>query len=279
MRHRAAAGCASTPSRSRRAAAAEDATLSDVAAAPVAAGAAGRRGAAPPRRRRRRGRGRPAARAAARRTSMRYHGELPPRRRKVERVLVAERPVELRSERVEDDVDLVDDGDGAAPDGEELHARVPPARGAPRLSTAAPPWRAAAAERARRGLRPSSLRIPCAMDGAARVRARARCRARWRSSSSLSMNALTAAGVDTITARSSTAECASCRGSASLTSERRSKAKVHTGFCSGPMPKTPRITCSEKRAAARGRPASRAACRRRGGGRGAARSPSSCPRP
>ena len=40
---------------------------------------------------------------------------LPADWRKVERVTVAERPVELRLERMEDNVDLVDDGDRSLP--------------------------------------------------------------------------------------------------------------------------------------------------------------------
>mmetsp|Transcript_25500 Transcript_25500/g.83297 ORF Transcript_25500/g.83297 Transcript_25500/m.83297 type:complete len:871 (-) Transcript_25500:87-2699(-) len=58
--------------------------------------------------------------------------QLPPRGRKVERVLVAERPVELRLERVEEQVDLVHDEARRAVDGHhldegtkvDLHARV-----------------------------------------------------------------------------------------------------------------------------------------------------------
>ena len=42
-------------------------------------------------------------------------GQLPSAWRKVECMLIAERPVELGAQRVEDDVDLVDDGDGAPP--------------------------------------------------------------------------------------------------------------------------------------------------------------------
>ena len=64
---------------------------------------------------------------------------------------------------------------------------------------------------------------------------------RCRSSSNLSMNALTAAGVDTITARSATAVCA-FSSSSGVTWARLSKAKVHTGLRSAPEPKTLRST-------------------------------------
>ena len=47
-------------------------------------------------------------------------GHLPARRGEVEGVPIAERPVELRAQRVEHHVDLVDDSDGATPQLEEL---------------------------------------------------------------------------------------------------------------------------------------------------------------
>ena len=56
--------------------------------------------------------------------------------------------------------------------------------------------------------------------------------------------AFTADGVVTITARSSVAMCAFSTSSA-VTSDRRSKPKVHTGLRSAPPPKQPRSTESE----------------------------------
>ena len=65
------------------------------------------------------------------------------------------------------------------------------------------------------------------------------------------MKALTAAGVETITAPSSTARLAAISKS-SVTSVRRSKVKVRTGLRSGPTRNTERITCSVKRSSGAG---------------------------
>ena len=187
-------------------------------------------------------------------------GELPPRRRKVERVLVAERPVELRSERVEDDVDLVDDGDGAAPDGEDLararrlgeERRAVDGRAALGRAPPPPPNDARRAAPPRRRPRPPN--IPVKRRAATERRRLTGARpvsARWRSSSSLSVNALTAAGVVTITACSSTA-VRLLRSSASLASERRSKANERTGLRSAGTLKAARRTESEKASSAVG---------------------------
>mmetsp|Transcript_10580 Transcript_10580/g.35134 ORF Transcript_10580/g.35134 Transcript_10580/m.35134 type:complete len:509 (-) Transcript_10580:2022-3548(-) len=69
---------------------------------------------------------------------------------------------------------------------------------------------------------------------------------RWSNSSSLSMKALTAAGVESTTARSLTAACI-LASSSGVTEARRSNVKDHTGLCSGGGANAPRSTASEKR--------------------------------